>query len=34
MVTPVEPLPDVADIPDLTEQSEGELSEFFDPDGV
>ena len=27
-------LPDVADIPDLTGQSEGELSEFFDPDGV
>ena len=30
----VDLLPDVTDIPDLTGQSEGELPEFFDPDGV
>ena len=30
----VHTLPDVADIPELTGQSEGELPEFFDPDGV
>jgi hypothetical protein len=29
----VYPLPDVADIPELTGQSEGELPEFVDPDG-
>ena len=27
-------LPDVADIPELNGQTEGELPEFFDPDGV
>ena len=27
-------LPDVADIPDLNGQTEGELPELFDPDGV
>jgi hypothetical protein len=30
----VRTLPDVADIPDLTGQSDEELPEFFDPDGV
>ena len=30
----VNPLPDVADIPELAGQSEEQLPEFFDPDGV
>jgi len=30
----VHTLPDVTDIPDLNGQTEGELLEFFDPDGV